>query len=501
MTVTFNTSPPDVIDSAAVDWTSLTESECAMRRLSGLECASSTPSGSLPPRKRLLLVAYCFPPVGGAGVQRPVKWVKYLQRFGWDVTVLTPSNPSVPVLDDSLLADIPPETKVVRAKTWEPGYAVKQQMASARPQRGGSIVGWVRSQVKSGLKSLAKLGLQPDPQILWYPHAVRAATRELRRVRHDAILCTAPPFSSLLIGRTLKRRFGLPLLLDFRDEWDLSSRYLEQAQRDRLSQWVQERQQRSALRAADAVIATTQASVDRLGERLSELKHPVRQTCIYNGYDTEDFRDQAAPPTGIWNDQSTFRLVYTGTLWNLTDVSPLVQAIERLQQQSPRLAQRLEFVCIGRKTAEQQQQLDRLRSTDVAFTNRGYCDHDTVLDCLQSADGLCLLLSDVPGAERVVPAKLFEYLASRREMLTIAPLGEAWTIAQRCQPDGCFTPQDVPGICHWLAERIAAGPRSAQSRAAANVEFYSRERQTAKLAELLDQLTAAPSGKRGASCT
>lgn len=444
------------------------------------------------PRRRLLLVAYCFPPVGGAGVQRPVKWVKYLQRSGWDVTVLTPSNPSVPVLDTSLLAEIPEDTQFVRPPTWEPSYRVKHGLAakaSNTPTSWAAPLRWA----KGVARAAAKACLQPDPQILWYPNAVQAATRVLRQTPHDAILCTAPPYTSFLIGRTLKQRFGLPLVLDYRDEWDLSSQYLEHAHRDSLSQFIQERQQRMVLRAADAVVATTQASVDRLGERLGAIGHQARQLCIYNGFDREDFESHGPTPT-LAAPKDRFRLVYTGTLWNLTDISPVVTAMMELHAEAPELARRLELVCVGRKTPEQQQLLARLEGTNCRLVNRDYCEHSEVLQWLASADALCLLLSDVPGADRVVPAKLFEYLAARRDLLAVTPRGETADIVERFHPRSRFAPQDVRGICAWLTERLSGG--SAPLDSSSDIDEFSRERQTRRLVDLLASLTPAPARGR-----
>lgn len=440
-----------------------------------------------PCRGRVLLIGYSFPPVGGAGVQRPVKWVKYLERAGWNVTVLTVANPSVPVLDESLLAEIPAVTRIVRARTWEPGYGVKRSLGSASNQPGPQWRAPLRWG-KAAIKSLAKLALQPDPQILWYPNAVAAGTQVLRETPHDAIVCTAPSYTSFLVGRTLKRRFGLPLVLDYRDEWDLSSQYLEHAQRDRWSQWIQERQQRSVLRAADAVVATTQASVDRIGTRLDALQSSAKRVCIYNGYDAEDFVD-FDNATNYFTTAGKFRLIYTGTLWNLTDVSPVVQAIEQLAATKPVTAGRLEFVCVGRKTPEQQAVLDRLQQTACKVTSLDYCPHDKVLAWMSSSDALCLLLSDVPGAERVVPAKLFEYLAARRPMLTVCPPGEAREIAQRFHPDSCFSPRDVPGIARWLHDRLRTDTEC-DLPDEPEIEEYSREQQTGRLIQLLDELTA-----------
>src|SRR5262245_3771627 len=186
-------------------------------------------------RRRVLLVSYTFPPVGGAGVQRVTKFAKFLPRCGWDVTVLTAENPSVPLFDESLARDVPPETAICRAQTWEPGYAVKASLAGQVP-RNGTAGGWRPGWwLKAGLRRLVGLALQPDPQILWKPNATRAGIQTLKVRPHHAILVSGPPFSAFLTARELSRRSGLPLIVDYRDEWDLSNRYWENRRVDPVS--------------------------------------------------------------------------------------------------------------------------------------------------------------------------------------------------------------------------------------------------------------------------
>jgi glycosyltransferase involved in cell wall biosynthesis len=410
--------------------------------------------------------------------------------------VLTPSNPSVPVLDESLLADIPAETEILRARTWEPGYSFKKG-ASTRSKDPSSIWSAPRRWAKLAALEIAKTVLQPDPQVLWYRNAIKAATTLLTKTPRDAIICTAPPFSSFLIGQTLKRRFGVPLVLDYRDEWDVTSLYKENVPHDWFSRFVQEREQRMLLRSADAIIATTQASLDRLGERLAEIGHSPRRVCIYNGFDLEDFERFASAEQPPAQPFSRFRLVYTGTLWNLTNIEPLVHAAVDLHRAHPERARKLELVCVGRKTPEQQHILERVATTGCTLTNLEYCEHARVLSWLRSSDALCLLLADVPGAERVVPAKLFEYLAARKDLLAIVPDGEAARIVERFHPDGRFRPTDIIGIRGWLADRLERGSAPSGVALGTDIDEFSRERQTARLLELLDTLTGTSGGSGG----
>lgn len=439
-------------------------------------------------RRRVLLVSYHFPPVGGAGVQRPAKFARYLPEFGWDVSVLQCSNPSVPLLDPSLLSDLPADLVTVKARTLEPGYAAK----SASGVSGASSPGGMRTMIGGVIRRVATMVLQPDPQVLWLPAARRAGRELLGRLPHHAILATAPSYSNLVLGATLKRHSGLPLLADYRDEWDVSSAYWENAPRDAVSRRVQAALQRRVLRSADAVIATTKASTLRLAERAREAGAHPHTECIYNGWDPGDLAEAAHAAPAIAPDPTRFRLVYTGTLWNLTSIAPVVQAVEQLATSHPALAARLELVILGRKTPDQEQLLSRLQATPTVVHLPGYAPHPVALATMQSADALLLLLSDVPGAERVAPAKLFEYLAVGRPMLAVTPDGETAGIVRSVETDGWRAARDVTGITQWLVDRLEG--RSAPAlpgRDTARASFQRRP-QAEQLARLLDRVVEGP---------
>ncbi|QDV18624.1 hypothetical protein Pan153_32830 [Gimesia panareensis] len=445
--------------------------------------------GPQSPRKRLLLVSYHFPPVGGAGVQRPVKFVKYLKQFGWDVSVLMAANPSVPVFDNSLLVDIPEGTHLEKARTWEPDYALKKNMAQKHDgPRKTSLLSPLKSTCKKAVKAGAGLLLQPDAQILWYPNALKAGKQLLKRMPHDAILATAPPYSNLILASKLKRLFHLPLISDFRDEWDLSSKYLENHQKDHLSDLIQTRLQKKVMRHSDAIVATTKASTQRLLDRAEQFgAAPVGQ-CIYNGFDPDDFDT----PTDVSRPYSPengrrFRIVYTGTLWNLTTIQPLVRAIEAVHQSQPALLKHLELQVIGRKTPEQRELLQRLDQTDCTLILEDYCAHHEALKKMAAADALCLLLSDVEGADRVAPAKLFEYLAIQKEILSITPAGETADILQDFWPEGNFRASETGKLASWLTDRLQ-GQTVTPMPHPEKMNQFQREHQAGQLAELLNQL-------------
>lgn len=452
------------------------------------------------PSRRILIVAYNFPPVGGAGVQRVTKFVKYLPEFGWDTTVLTTENPSVPVYDESLLADIPPQTIVVKARTLEPGYAFKRIVSDSNgnvtPDRAQSPQNRAVAWLKRSLRGAANLALQPDPQVLWNSQAINAGLQVLSQRKHDAIFVTAPPFSSFLIGAELARRTGLPLVLDYRDEWSISNSYLENKRLGWLSRTWQQHQQSLCVRSASALIATTRHSAEALEDvaKASEC-HPV-VTHIYNGFDAADFH-KGTPPLAdplfdSANDPSRpYKLAYIGTLWNLTSVEPVIRAVRQLAEQAPDLASRLELHFVGRRTAAQEEWLDQFGSLPCRVVRQSYLDHDAAVRLMRSADGLCLLLSDLPEAGRVVPAKLFEYLAVRRPIFAVVPPGEVSSLLQDCPFAFVHSPSDITGLAQRLGDEVERHRLGVSLPTGFwDSSAFERRRQTEQLAELLEQVTS-----------
>lgn len=469
--------------------------------------------------KRVLVVTYNFPPVGGAGVQRVTKFVKYLPQFGWEPTVLTTENPSVPVFDESLLADIPPQTVVVKARTLEPGYALKRfvsgghEIQARRASEGCENANAgsnksdnpslacranvaAKSLAKRVLRGTANLLLQPDPQVLWNSHAIEAGLRVLGQRKHDAIFVTAPPFSSFLIGAELARRTGLPLVLDYRDEWSISNSYLENKRLGWLSRTWQQHQQCLVVRAASALIATTRHSAESLQEVARAASSQPLVTHIYNGFDAEDFHDGIPPlPDSLMDSAGDatqpYKLAYIGTLWNLTSVEPVVRAVRQLAEQSPDLASRLELHFVGRRTAAQDEWLDQLGPLPCRVVRQAYLDHDAALRLMRSADGLCLLLSDLAEAGRVVPAKMFEYLAVRRPIFAIVPPGEASSLLQDCPFAFVHSPSDVEGLARRLGDEIERRRLGVSLPTGSwDASAFERSRQAEQLAELLNHVSA-----------
>ena len=439
------------------------------------------------PNRRVLFVSYLFPPVGGVGVLRVAKFVKFLPECGWTSSVLTAENPSVPLFDESLLADIPGETIVRKARTREPGYAIKSSVAAAAPSP--SFVAQCKRSVRDVLKRIANVVLQPDAQILWYPAAVSKGVQLLREVPHDVIVASGPPFTNLLVGASLSRKTGVPLVLDYRDEWDISNAYWENKRPGRITNWLQRRMQQRAVRAASAITATTPASARALQEVAIGSGSRATSTSIYNGFDPADF---ATPGESLRRDDfgngtNLFRLCFAGTLWELTSIEPFVEGVRQLVERAPVLAERLEIVLAGRRAGRQEEFIDRLQGLPCKVVRLGYLEHSDAIRLMATSDSLLLLLSDLPHADRVISSKVFEYMAAKRPIFAVSPDGDQGDILREHPGATICRPRDSEGIAEALSERLEEH-RCGIRPSVDDWDFsqFERRAQTAQLAELLD---------------
>ena len=425
---------------------------------------------------RVLFVSYAYPPVGGVGVQRVLKWTKFLPEFGWDCTVLTVANPSVPILDEELARQIPESTRVVTARTREPGYAAKQ-VDAATP----SALGRLKSLMKRPAIAAARRLLQPDPQILWYPGAVATGRRLLAETPHEAIVATAPPFSSLLVGRALKAAAGVPLAVDYRDEWDLSNRHWENKRPGRVALAVQRRMQNAALRAADLVLSTSPGTAAELDRRASEAGIARPSRFIYNGYDPDDFPPLAETPReDFGHGTDRFRLTFAGTLWALNSIGPLAAGIATLP---PKTAERLELVVAGRRLDDEERHLDRLTAAGVAVVRLGFLPHARAVELMRRSDANLQQTVAAEGTDRVISAKTFEYLAAGRPILFVGTPGDQADLVARQDGSEIAAPDDPAAIASAVTRLIDRG----RVDTVRPPEDLHRRNGARQLAELLDE--------------
>lgn len=388
---------------------------------------------------RVLIVSYAFPPVGGAGVQRVSKLVKYLPAYGVTPSVLTVDNASVPVRDASLERDIPAGTEILRAPTLEPGYIAKRMAWEAAADRSPKR----STAVKKALVRAARNLLGPDPQTLWLPGSAGALTRRLLSDdADDVVFISGPPFSQFLLAPLARVRPGTAVVLDYRDEWTTTRSAYEMGAFERDGEWLE----RAVLRSAHAVTTATEEFREKLLARFDFLD-PSRVCAIPNGYDPDDFAECVERPPS-----DRFVLTYVGTVFRLTSARGLMNGLRHLHQADPELARLLEVRFIGRIVETEAQYFEG--SETLGVTRQGYVEHARAVAALGGSHAALCMLEDVPGAERIYPAKIFEVLFLGRPCLTIAPEGALARLVRRYGLGDVVHPGDTGAIAKTLARML-----------------------------------------------
>ena len=420
---------------------------------------------------RALVVSYAFPPVGGAGVQRMLKLVKYLPEHDVTPAVLTVLSASAPVSDPTLLDELPGGVSVLRARTFEPKYGAKerawQAAADARPS--------LRTRATRAAVAAGRRLLVPDPQVLWLPAAAYTLVKRLRERRDDVVLISGPPFSQFLLTLLATTFAKKPIVLDYRDEWTTTSSVYEMAGGTGAGAALE----RAVLRRAAVVTTATAEFRERLLERFDFLD-PARVIAIPNGYDPADFPEHLPPPP-----EDRCVLSYTGTVFKLTSARGFLDGVRRFHERDPELAKLLDVRFIGRIV---ETEAAPFQGTEALGVSRlGYLEHGRALAALSASHVALCLLDAVEGAERIYPAKIFEIMRLGRRCLALTPEGALARLVREHQVGDVVPPRDPAAIADAL-DRLVRDFRSGRLqewRGPVNVERFDRRRQAGDFARAL----------------
>ena len=450
--------------------------------------------------KRVLIIAYYWPPAGGSGVQRWVKFAKYLPSDGWQPVVCTPLNPEYYSKDETLARDVPPEAEVLRLKITEP-YGIYRRLmgkssstdmktltssaADASNARGESSdnVNPISAEHKS-LKQKISLWVRanlfiPDPRIWWLGPCSRQLKKYLKEHPVDVIVTTGPPQSMHLIGRRLSKATGIPWVADFRDPWTKMF-YFKHLPLTKYSLKKHLRLEKAVLDDATAVIAVTPL-VQK--DFQAETSTPVH--LITNGFDEDDF---AKVNKGLAEGrENKFRAVHTGIF--AADGNPLVlwDVLAELCRKDEGFRNRLEIRLAG-KVDEAIVEAIRSRGLGDNLVLIGYVSHERAVAEQQCADLLLLPLRQEPEYRSVLPGKIFEYLAARRPVLGIGqPDGIAAKVLEDSGAGVMRDWDDVDGIRETV-QAVFEGRLSCDGNA--DLEKYTRRSLTRQLSALLCSLSA-----------
>ena len=428
--------------------------------------------------KRVLVITYYWPPSGGSGVQRWVKFAKYLPSEGWQPVIYTPSNPDLGSVDESLLSDIPSEAEIIKRRIFEP-YGIYRKLTGSKGQikveanPGGGGKGsflkrlsmWVRGNL-----------FMPDPRCLWIRPSVRFLTKYLKEHPVDVIVSTGPPQSMHLIARKVSLATGIPWVADFRDPWTKIFYFKHLMLGKRAERKHHELEQR-VLDDATAIVAVSPLVQ---ADFAAMTKTPV--CLVTNGYDESDYTETIVPEKG-------FNVVHTGLLTAEGNPVELWKVLGKKCREDADFAASFRLTLAG-KTDETVLESIRQAGLRDYLTDLGYIDHNKAVMQQRKASVLILPIREEPETKAILPGKLFEYLAARRPVLGVGT-GEG-AMAEVLKETGAgqiFDWDDRAGISDYV-ERLWSAFRSGEvMTATADIEKYSRRMTTRKMVEIFEQVT------------
>lgn len=447
---------------------------------------SSNRSARSAPRRHLVFLQYYFPPMGGGGVQRIVKFLKFADYDRWDITVLTVKASFFYTEDHSLPADIPDAARIVRSGSLDP-FRLMHVARGFRP--GSAPSGGGGSESGGWMRRLAMSLFVPDSRLLWYPFAAARLRRLHRDHPIDAVVASMPPFTTGLIGRSAAR-MNIPLILDFRDAWS-DNPYLPRISgiHDALSR----RMERACLKAASGVIFINPALERQYRRRFAELER-MPTTTIRNGFDPDDFRNLPREP--LRTGAGPFRLGIMGTVYSQGNRPlPLLAALREMLAADPGLPERFKLIFLGKWTPEFDARLTG-EGLDPIVERLPYQPHDQALATASGFDALCLAIeNDRPGSGEVTPGRIYEYLALRRPVLALCPVESDLADLVRDHAAGEVVPYgDVAGTREVVERWMAKRERLAHRYGGADLSAFSRKDQAGAILDFVERVLARREG-------
>lgn len=429
--------------------------------------------------KNVLIITYYWPPSGGSGVQRWLKFVKYLPEFGWQPYVLTPENPSFAIRDESLLADVNPAADVFKLPIWEP-YDIFLRLSSfggkKRAAKPTDLVGGKRSLFQTIATWIRGNLLLPDPRRFWIRPASKFLEGFIRDNDIGVMVTTGPPHSIHLIGARLKKRFpSIRWIADFRDPWSQWG-LLDSLMTSDWARAIHRRLEAKVLRSADVLVTVTPFYSRQFGELAGRRVH-----MIPNGYDEDDVKRIR------YVRSSHFIIRHVGIVNERCNPRPFMDVLRNLVRARDTFANdlKVEFVGEVHPAFRSEIETDDVLSRYTSFV--GNIPRDALMERYGDSSLLLLVLHGYRDAEGYLPGKLFEYIATGFPVLGVGPPdGDAAALLKESGAGSMIAAEDAKGIEQYVLNTYAAWKENKGSRNEKPPINYSRRELTKRMAALLE---------------
>jgi len=431
--------------------------------------------------KKVLIITYYWPPMGGGGVQRWLKMTKYFREFGWEPVIFTTENGEASVVDESMLAEIPSGIETLKVPIWEPFGLYKKLLGKSKDEKIAPGLG----QETKGNSTLQKLSIWvrgnffiPDARMFWIKPSSKFLEKYLKENKIDAIISTGPPHSTHLIAFNVTRENNIPWIADFRDPWTNIDFYHKLM----LTGWADNKHKKlelKVLKNANAIV-TVSWSWAKDFEKLINRKIDV----ITNGFDPEDFEQIE----NVILDQK-FTITHAGSLNEDRNPSILWKVLSDLINELEGFKNDLEIKFIGQVDVSANNEIKQY-GLENYFTRINHLPHHLVIKELTKSQTLLLPLNDVPTIDGVVPGKLYEYIGAKRPIICIGkPTGDAAKIIKETKAGSITDFNDYLSLKNNIIEHYHCYKKQNLHISSEGFEKYSRKFLAGAFAKKLNELT------------
>ena len=436
-------------------------------------------------QKRILIITYYWPPSGGPGVQRWLKFVKYLPEFGWKPTIFIPENPSYPIIDETLEKEVSKDLEIIKTKIWEPYQIAEFFGKDNKKFKAGQFDVGKNQSWKSKLSIWVRGNFFiPDARVFWVKPSVEFLKKYLKENHFDAFVTTGPPHSLHLIGLELKKEFpNFKWIADFRDPWTEIS-YYKHLKLTKSSDKKHRDLEQQVFKTADITLATSFTDVENF------RKKGANSFCITNGFD-----EDASTPLSMTtqnpqtlkrsNTQTKFTLSYIGVLEQLRNPEILWNVLGELIKENKNFKDDFELKFVGRIDDKI---LEKIENSELknSVKNLGYLSHSAAN--AEMRNSALLLITNFPDetAKGIIPGKIFEYLQAGNQILSFGPKdGDVKKILEETNAGKHFSYDDSEPLKSFILEKYQDWKNGNLSSQTKNIDQFSRKNLTKKLSEIL----------------
>jgi len=429
--------------------------------------------------KKILIISYYWPPAGGPGVQRWLKFVKYLPEFGWESTVFIPENPNYPIKDDTLQKDVSENLNIIKTKIWEP-YQLAEIFGKDNKKFKAEQFDVGKNQSWKSKLSIFIRGnfFIPDARVFWVKPSIQNLEKYLKEHHYDVLVTTGPPHSLHLIGLGLKKKFPqLKWLADFRDPWTEIS-YYKHLKLTKLADRKHRKLEEQVFKNADITLATSYTDAENFREK------GANAFCVTNGFDLEVGSQKSE--VGRKNSTTKFTLSYIGVLEQLRNPEILWGLLNDLIQENEDFASDFQLKFVGRLDDKILEKIEN-SSLKRHLINLGYQTHDVALEHMK--DSTLLLITNFPqeSSKGIIPGKIFEYLATGKTILSFGPKeADVERILEDTKAGKHFGYEEKENLKNFILESYQKWKAGNLIPNSENIAQFSRRNLTKKLADILE---------------